>query len=105
MPSERPRTASTYRFSWLLYPLEQEDFKHEQRRVGRVAYGIDYPLELLAKHFFDGFPVDKAIDLVQEAVLVLAASGNIVGNTGLLGSTFTHGRLHRFGWRNYISTA
>ena len=78
-------------------PLEQENLEHEKRRVGRVANGIDHPLELLPQDFFERFPVDEAIDLVQKAVLVFAASGNIVGNTGLLGSTFAHGRLHLFG--------
>jgi len=73
-------------------PLEQENFEHEQRGVDQVADGIGPPLELLAKHFFDRFPVDEAIDLVQEAVPVLAASGNTVGNNGLVGSTFAHGR-------------
>ena len=85
-------------------PLEQEDLEHEKRRVCRVADSIGHSLEFIAKHFFERFPVDEAIDLVQEAVLVLAASGNIVGNTGLLGSAFVHGRLHRFGWGKYTST-
>ena len=85
-------------------PLEQENFEHEQRRAGRVADGIGHSLEFIAKHFFEGFPVDEAIDLVQEAVLVFAVSGNIVGNAWLLGSAFVHGRLHHFGWRKYAST-
>jgi len=85
-------------------PLEQEGLEHEKWWVGRVADGIGYTLELLAKHFFERFPVDEAIDLVQEAILVLAASGNIVCNTGLLGSAFAHGRLHLLGWREYTST-
>ena len=59
-------------------------------RVGRVADGIGHPLEFIAKRFFEGFPVDEAIDLVQEAVLVFAVRGNIVGNAWLLGSAFVH---------------
>jgi len=84
--------------------LEQEDLEHEKRRVCRVADSIGHSLEFIAKHFFERFPVDEAIDLVQEAILVFAVSGNIVGNTGLLGSAFVQGRLHRFGWRKYTST-
>jgi hypothetical protein len=52
--------------------------------VSRIANGIGHPLEFIAKHFFEWFPVDEAIDFVQEAIIVFAVSGNIVGNIGFL---------------------
>ena len=66
-------------------PLEQENFEHEKRRISRVADGIGHPPEFIAKHFFEGLPVDEAIDLVQEAILALAMGGNKSAMPGFLG--------------------
>jgi len=71
----------------------------ETRPLGRIAYGIGHPLELLPQEFFERLPVDAVNDFVQETVLLFAASGNSVGKAGRLGSTLAHGRLHLLGWR------
>ena len=59
-----------------------------------IANGVGNSIELFPKQFFKRLPVNKAINLIQKAFLVLAAGHHVVGNAGLLGCAFAHDRLH-----------